>query len=116
MNQKIARFAAFLLASVFAGCTMTTKVTIETNVPGAQVNLDGKIIGVTPIENYKIKNRVLKEYPVLLTKDGYKPTYSKLKTETKLASMIGSILIIPAIWLEGPQKLQYFVMTPEGEK
>ncbi|MDR2185526.1 MAG: PEGA domain-containing protein [Treponema sp.] len=117
MNRKITGFTAFLLVSVFlAGCTMTTKITIETDVPGAQVNLDGKIIGVTPIENYKVKNRIFKEYPVLLTKEGYKPTYSKLKTESKLASMIGSILIIPAIWMEGPQKLQYFVMEPEGQK
>ncbi|MDR1375044.1 MAG: PEGA domain-containing protein [Treponema sp.] len=95
---------------------MTTKVTIETNVPGTQVNLDGRIIGTTPIENYKVKNRIFKEYPILLTKDGYKPTYSKLKTETKLASLIGSILVVPAIWMEGPQKLQYFTMQTEGQQ
>jgi hypothetical protein len=116
MNRKIIKFAAFLLISLFlAGCTMTTRVTIDSNVHGAQVNLDGEIIGVTPINNYKVKNRIFKEYPVLLTKEGYKPTYSKLKIESKLASMIGCIFIVPAIWLEGPQKLQYFVMEPEKE-
>ena len=117
MNRKIVRFAAFLLAAVFTGCTMTTKVTIETDVPGVQVNLDGSIIGVTPIQNYKIKNRIGKEYPVLLTKEGYKPVHSRLKTETKTASIVGAILVlIPIIWVEGPQKLQYFTMEAEGRQ
>ncbi|MDR2019379.1 MAG: PEGA domain-containing protein [Treponema sp.] len=118
MNQKFIRFTAFLLVSVFlAGCTMTTKISIETDVPGVQVNLDGKIIGVTPIQDYKVKNRILKEYPVLLTKEGYKPTHTKLKTETKLASLVGACLIlVPLIWVEGPQKLQYFVMAPKEQK
>lgn len=117
MNRKIVRFAAFLLAAVLAGCTMTTKITIETDVPGAQVNLDGNIIGVTPIQNYKVKNRIGKEYPVLLTKEGYKPIHSRLKTEIKTASVVGAALIlIPIIWVEGPQRLQYFTMETEGQQ
>jgi hypothetical protein len=92
---------------------MTTKITIETSEPGALVNLDGKIIGTTPITNYKVKNRLSKEYPVLIKKEGYEDFYGKLKTEQKLASLVGSILIVPILFLDGPQKLQYFKLTPE---
>jgi hypothetical protein len=115
MNLKYIKITAlFLAAALLGSCSMTTKITIETSEPGALVNLDGKIIGTTPIINYKVKNRFGKEYPVLIRKDGCEDYYGRLKTEQKLASLVGSIFLVPILFLDGPQKLQYFKLTPEA--
>jgi hypothetical protein len=112
-----------LIALVLAGCQTTTMVNINTNVPDAQVVVDGKIIGTTPIERVPIKNSSGRTYPVIIEKEGYEIYRGSLATETKAANatavVVGYIffpLILPlllcinALWIDGPQSDQYFVL------
>jgi hypothetical protein len=112
-----------LIALVLAGCQTTTKVNINTNVPDAQVVVDGKVVGNTPIQQAKIKNSSGRSYPVIIQKEGYETFRGTLATETKpaaatavVAGYILSPLILPlllcinALWIDGPQPNQYFVL------
>jgi hypothetical protein len=114
-----------LIAAVFlSACQTTTRVNIDTNVPGAQVVLDGKAIGTAPITRAKIKNSYNGKYNVTIEKEGYETLQRSLKIESKAgpttALVIGyslSWLILPALlcinafWITGPEPNQYFVLT-----
>jgi hypothetical protein len=116
-----------LIALVLAGCQTTTKVNISTNVPDAQVVVDGKVLGNTPVREAKIKNSSGKTYPVVIEKEGYETFRGSLTTETKTAAatavVVGYILsplILPlllcinALWIDGPREDQYFVLEEEA--
>jgi hypothetical protein len=115
-----------LIALMLAGCQTTTLVNINTNVPDAMVIVDGKIIGTTPIQETPVKNSSGKRYHVIIQKEGYEIYQGALTTETKTANatatVIGyalGILILPlflcinALWMEGPQENQYFILKAE---
>ncbi|MDR1277121.1 MAG: PEGA domain-containing protein [Treponema sp.] len=124
MNKII---SVAVIAAFFSACQTTTLVNINTNVPGAQVVLDGKIIGATPINDYKVKNSAGKKYQVIIEKEGYEPVQRNLQTETKTANQVAvvigyafGILILPAflmlnaLWMEGPVPDQYFILEKSG--
>jgi hypothetical protein len=121
MNKII---SIVLLTAFFSACQTTTLVNINTNVPGAQVVLDGKILGATPITEIKIKNSVGKNYRVIIEKEGYETLQRTLQTETKTAAvtavvvgyvfswaLLPMLLWINGLWMEGPVPDQYFVLT-----
>jgi hypothetical protein len=98
-------------------------VNITTNVPEALVAVDGKVVGNTPVERVKIKNSSGRRYPVIIQKEGYETFQGALTTETKSAAatavVVGYVfswlglpmlLWINALWIEGPQPDQYFVL------
>jgi hypothetical protein len=94
---------------------MTTKVTIETEPAGARVTYEGKEMGTTPIQSFKMKNGVDKSYSVIIRKEGYETLQTSLKTEIKAASLVGGILIlVPLLWIEGPEKYQFFQLEKEA--
>jgi uncharacterized protein YcfL len=112
-----------LIALILAGCQTTTMVNINTNVPDAMVVVDGKIIGNTPIQQVEIKNSSGRSYPVIIQKEGYETFRGTLATETKPAAatavgigyifwwlLLPMFLYINALWIEGPQPDQYFVL------
>jgi hypothetical protein len=117
-----------LIVAFFSGCQTTTLVNINTNVPGAQVVLDGKVLGTTPITGVKIKNSPSRNYRVVIEKEGYETLQRTLQKETKTAAatavVVGYVLswlILPmllwinGIWIEGPVPDQYFVLTESGK-
>lgn len=112
MIRKMRGMGLLIVSAIFMGCSTTTRVFIDSFPTNAQVVMDGKVIGNTPIRNYRIKNRIGKEYFIVLTKEGYEPLQATLKTEIKAASFIGAALFgdIPLVWFEGPQKGQYFIL------
>jgi hypothetical protein len=112
-----------LLAAFLSACKTTTHVNITTNAPGAQVVLNGKMLGITPITDVKVKNSSGQSYNVIIEKEGYKTLYRKLETETKTANatavvigyifswaILPALLCINALWMEGPVPDQYFVL------
>ncbi|QQO09167.1 PEGA domain-containing protein [Breznakiella homolactica] len=115
MSSKLGKvFFLFMGVLCIAGCSTSTKVTIDSSPQGAQVILDGKVIGDTPIYDYKISNRLGRVYSVVLQKEGHQTLHTKLKTETKAASVVGAVLLlVPVIWVEGPQENQYFLLPEE---
>jgi hypothetical protein len=111
----------------FSACA-TTRVNINTNVPGAQVTVDGKTLGATPIFEAKIKNSTGKTYQVIIEKEGYETMRGVLQKETKSANAAAVVvgyalcwLVLPMLlwingaWMEGPVPDQYFVLTESGK-
>ncbi|MDR2159165.1 MAG: PEGA domain-containing protein [Treponema sp.] len=112
-----------VIAALLSACQTTTRVNINTNVPGAQVVLDGKVLGATPITGVKIKNSSGKSYSIIIEKEGYETLHRSLQKETKTgnatAVVIGYVfswailpmlLWINGLWTEGPVPDQYFVL------
>lgn len=119
--------SALLIAIMLAGCQTTTFVNINTNVPDALVVVDGKVAGTTPIQELPVKNSSGRRYQVIIQKEGYETYQGALNTETKTANAtaagigyIFGILILPlflcinALWVEGPQPDQYFILKEEA--
>jgi hypothetical protein len=117
-----------LIAIMLAGCQTTTKVNINANVPGASVVVNGRMIGNTPIQQVKIKNSSGRSYQVIIEKEGYETFRGNLATETKTANAVAvgagyvfSWLLLPmflyinALWIEGPQPDQYFILKEAAQ-
>jgi len=105
-----------------SGCA-TTKVNINTNVEGAKVTIDGKVIGETPINSTKLKNSSGKEYHVIIEKEGYKTYQGSLRKELNTGAVVSvaigyslcflilpAFLLINALYIERPVPDQYFVL------
>ena len=112
-----------LIAVMLLSCATSTQVNINTNVPDANVVLDGKQIGKTPIKSVKIKNKASRSYQVIIEKEGYKTYTGYLNKEDKPAAMVAVAIgyifiwaILPALLLlyipaiQGPVPDQYFVL------
>jgi hypothetical protein len=52
------------------GCAAVQFVGVETDPPGAQIYLDGKLVGTTPA---KLKVSREKDHMIYLKRDGYRP-------------------------------------------
>jgi hypothetical protein len=120
--EKIA--SLLLIGLMLTGCQTTTRVNITTNVPDASVVVNGKMLGNTPIHQVKIKNSSGSGYQVIIEKEGYETFRGRLATETKTANAVAvgvgyvfswlllpAFLCINALWIEGPQPDQYFVLN-----
>jgi hypothetical protein len=88
------------------------------------VVVNGRMIGNTPIEQVKIKNSSGKGYRVIIEKEGYETFQGRLATETKTANAVAvgagyifswlllpALLLVNALWIEGPQPDQYFILN-----
>lgn len=64
------RFACLAAALALSGCAAYQNVGIESDPPGAQIYLDGKLAGVTPLELQVGRDSA---HTVYLKKEGYKP-------------------------------------------
>ncbi len=87
----------------------------ETNVPGAEVSLDGIPAGVTPFQ-LKMSNRFWIDPVVLVKKVGYKVLQTQVVKEIKIFNVVtgyGLSLFtwfIPLLWSNGPKGYQYYVL------
>ncbi|GAB6091218.1 PEGA domain-containing protein [Spirochaeta dissipatitropha] len=116
--MKIARVLVLLVSIVslaFTSCATSTQVRFETDVPGAQLFIDGQNIGTTPT-SVKMSNGVWEEPAVLLQKDGYKDLRTGVIKEIKVLNLVsGVVLWWPAyLWVYGPKSEQYYIMIPES--
>ena len=114
--------ALLVMGALLSGCS-TTMVSINTNVEGAKVIVDGKLLGETPIDSVPIKNKTGSAYQVIIEKEGYKPFRSILQKEDKAGASVAVYigyafcwLLLPALllinmqYMEGPVPDQYFVL------
>jgi len=100
-----------ILSLILSGCT--TMVHINSSVPKAEVILDGKPIGKTPL-NVRLVNIAWSEYKVILIQEGYIPLKTELDKEIKiLPTVFGVFFAVPLIWCYGPKPNQYFLLLPE---
>ena len=113
--------ALLVIGALLSGCATTTNVNIKTNVEGARVIVDGKLLGETPINSVKIENNTGKPYQVIIEKEGYRTYHGRLQKEDKADAMGAVIvgyslcfLILPlflllyAPYISGPVPDQYF--------
>jgi hypothetical protein len=114
--------ALLVMGALLSGCA-TTRVNINSNVGGAKVIVDGKVLGETPINSVKIKNNSDRSIPVIIEKEGYKTYQGNLQQENKTGAMVAVVigysfswLLLPALlllnlqYIRGPVSDQYFVL------
>lgn len=116
---KIKSGAIFLCLGLFmftlSGCVTTTKVRFDSNVVGADVLLDGVLVGKTPFQK-KMSNKFWLDPVVLIRKDGYEDLHTNLNKEVKVFNVVTGYflcLLVPIIWSNGPKDYQYFIMYPQ---
>jgi len=93
--MKILKTSLFVLLSLLFGCSTVVNgtkqmVAIDSNVKGADVNVDGHIVGKTPF-NGKIKRG--SDTAVLLTKEGYAPKTVILSDEINTAFWVNGLYL-----------------------
>jgi hypothetical protein len=115
--------ALLVMGAFLFGCATTTKVNFHTNVDGAKVVVDGRILGQTPINSVEIKNNQGAPYQVIIEKEGYKTYRGNLQNELKYGAIVATYigytfcwLILPALllinaqYMQGPAPDQYFYL------
>jgi hypothetical protein len=113
--------ALLVIGALLSGCATTTNVNIKTNVDGARVIVDGKILGETPVNSVEMKNNAGGSYQVIIEKEGYKTYRGILQKEDKMGAMAAvivgyslSFLLLPLLlllyapYISGPVPDQYF--------
>lgn len=109
MNKKILYLPILaILLLVLVGCSTT--VMIDTNVEKANVKLNDRPIGSTPV-TIDLSNAFWKEYYVDISKPGYKTVHAYLDKEPKIGPIIGGFFVgIPWLFSYGPEPNQYFYL------
>ncbi len=109
--------AVLLLActmSVMTGCVMNSTVTINSEPRGAEVRLDNRVVGATPV-TVRLSNALWENPIVRIRADGYRDIYGGLQMEIKGSNLIvGFLLFWPALlWSYGPDQYQCFDLIEE---
>lgn len=100
------------LSLVFAGCTSST--VIRSNVPGAQVFLDGQYVGNTPYTMSDTKI-VGSSTQVRIEAPGYAPTVATItrNEEFSVGACIGGVfLLVPFLWIMDYKPDHFYQLTP----
>ena len=113
---------SLLLVTLLLSCA-TSKVNITSNVEGANIILDGKPLGQTPIYSATVPNVSGRSYEVVIEKEGYQPYRGFLRKESNTPALVAVIVgyslivfILPALllfnyqYLERPVENQYFIL------
>jgi len=121
----MSKFIAVILLSIFLFSCATTDVSFNTNVEGAKIIVDGKVLGETPLK-VEMKNNSGANYQVIVEKEGYQTFRGNLKKEDKMGAiaalyigysfiflLLPALLIINAKYISGPVEEQYFYLEPE---
>ena len=108
-----------LLLLFLAGCATNTKVNFYTNVDGAEVYVDGELIGVSPVQT-KLSNAIWNDPQILIKKDGYMDLRTYVKKELKVGNLLSGIFLspitccVPLLWVFGPDSYQNYILTPKN--
>ncbi len=100
------------LALALASCSSST--VIRSNVPGAQVYIDGAYVGTTPytMSDTKIvgsRTRIRIEAP------GYEPTHTSIERSEEFsvgACIGGAFLLVPYLWIMGYKPEHFYMLRP----
>jgi|GEM_PF-2349869 len=111
--MKKVLWVTLALALIVFLSACSTSVMIETNVEGAEVSINYRPVGTTPV-TIELSNAFWEEYYVDITKEGFRPIHATLKKEVKVGPVIGGLLGlgIPWLYVWGPSPYQFFVLEP----
>jgi hypothetical protein len=103
--------AASILAS---SCAMTTIVTIDTEPPKANVYIDNRDVGETPV-SIQMSNAFWEEPDILIRKEGYRDLRTLPNKEIKVINLISGLLLIwpSLLWVWGPEENQVFTLIED---
>lgn len=113
MKKKELIALVLLAVMVLSSCVTKTKVTFTSDIPGAEVIIDGESMGQTPF-TAEITNAVWEDQEVIVKKNGLDDYKTKLKKEPKIINIITGIVLapvtfyIPLLWCYGPEETQNF--------
>lgn len=104
-----------LLVSFLSGCVSSTRVSFATDEDGAEVYVDGELIGTTPVEA-KLSNAIWDDPDVLIRKDGFKDLRTGVDKEIKAVNLVCGILLWwpSLLYVSGPKERQHYILTPES--
>jgi hypothetical protein len=102
----------FVLIVALVSCS--TMVTINSEPEGAEVYLDQRYMGDTPITK-ELSNLITHQYRIRLEKEGYKTIRGELQKEIKPGILVVGILLtwIPLLWVYGPQEHHFYKLQPK---
>ena len=115
--MKGSKIIAILLFTIIAvglvGCVSSSDVTFNTDVDGAEVYIDGELIGTTPT-TIELSNAVWEDPDIVIRKTGYKDLKTNLRKEIKGPNVVFGLLLNTWAWLwvYGPKENQSFILTP----
>ncbi len=115
MNKKSVIALVLLVLFVFSSCATKTMVTFESDIPGAEVIIDGESMGQTPFKA-EVSNAIWEDQEVIVKKNGMKDLNTKLKKEPKIFNIITGVVLapvtlyIPLLWCYGPDENQKFIL------
>ncbi len=105
--MRTSTFVLLVAASVLLiGCSSSVQIMSEP--AGANVEINGKASGKTPL-TLDLSNFAFNSYKVRLTKEGYKERMENLEKEVKPGQLIGGFFVPGLIfWCYGPMELQKY--------
>ena len=93
------------------GCA--TLVRIDTDVPDAEVRLNGQPSGSTPVSK-SLSDAIWENYDVIIEKAGYRTVRARLNKEFKVGTFIGGLFLWPLLlWTYGPEPYQFFELEKQ---
>ena len=115
MNKKTVITVIILVLFVFTSCVTSTNVTFTTDIPGAEVFIDGESVGETPV-TVSVTNAVWEDQEIIIKKNGIKDLKTSLKKEAKIVNILTGILLpvtlyIPLLFCYGPKADQNYLLA-----
>ena len=101
------------MAVGLVSCVSSSYVTFNTDVDGADVYIDGELVGTTPT-TVELSNAVWEDPDIVIRKTGYKDLRTSLTKEIKGPNVAFALLLNTWAWLwvYGPKENQNFILTP----
>lgn len=116
MKKITSIFCLLTMLFLWTSCVTSTKVSFYTDVEGADVYIDNKKIGQTPIIDYKMQNNAFNDETIIIRKAGYEEVNKHIYKEIKwLNAVTGYLFLFPLIWSYGPKAEQYYLLTPVSD-
>lgn len=97
-------YVAYTDGSLHFTSTIPSALSIETNPAGAEVIINGSMVGVTPLTITDLREAV---YPIVLTMDGYEDWSDSISTKA------GEMILLTPTLSRGPGSVE-IISDPEG--
>lgn len=117
MKKFSAIISALVLVLFLASCVSSTRVSFYSNVEGAEVYVDGELIGNTPV-TVKMSNAIWEWPDITIKKDGYEEIKDvQLAKELKVPNAVLGVLVneFALLWVWGPKKVQHYNLVRTGK-
>ena len=99
---------------LLSGCVMTSSVTFDSDPQGADVYVDHRLLGRTPV-TISMSNAIWESATVMYRMDGYREARIPVDKEVKATNLVvGLILWWPSLlWVYGPSEYQYVTLIEQ---